>query len=135
MTAPVELGGRFPDLSFLDLKFLYDLGEVDIHWDNAAPTDFQAGLESWFFSPEHYHSKCHRYESRRHEEYPAVQGPVKGNNVRHHRRALISNNVIGFPNGCMVLGGLRVWSSGVGSDVPELWSAIGVGSASRTGFP
>ena len=106
-TTPVELGSRFPDLSFLDLKFLYDLGDVDVHWESAVVVDFQVGLESWFFAPEHYHSKGHRLEARRHEEYPAVHGPVQGNNARHHRRALISNNVIGFPNGCMVLGGAQ----------------------------
>ena len=92
-------------MSFFTLKFLYELGDLKVHRDNAVLTDNQEGIESWFFGQEHYGSKNHHLESRRHEQYPTAQGPVKGNNARHHRRSLISSNVIRFPNGCIVFGG------------------------------
>ena len=44
-------------------------------------------------------------QAKLHEEYNAVQGPVQSNSARHHRKSLVSNSVIGFPNGVMVFGG------------------------------
>ena len=40
-----------------------------------------------------------------------VQGSVASNSMRHFRKSLVSNNVIGFPNGCMVFGGRQGYAT------------------------